>query len=124
MNEREQLQANLAEIIRQSASGNNAVENLLSKHIEEIEIDDALQQPELLEQLRILLDKQGDITVATSQKLPNLKFKLGDMLLEAAGGVLGSIVAIDKPDLGCPNWLLSVDRFLDSRCQSRLSSAW
>jgi hypothetical protein len=26
--------------------------------------------------------------------------------------------------LGCPNRLLSVDRFLDSRCQSRLSSAW
>ena len=27
-------------------------------------------------------------------------------------------------NLGCPNRLLSVDRFLDSRCQSRLSSAW
>ena len=27
-------------------------------------------------------------------------------------------------ELGCPNWLLSVDRFLDSRGQSRLSSAW
>src|SRR5216684_6100971 len=26
--------------------------------------------------------------------------------------------------LGRLNWLLSVDRFLDSRCQSRLSSAW
>jgi hypothetical protein len=26
--------------------------------------------------------------------------------------------------LGCPTRLLSVDRFLDSRCQSRLSSAW
>ena len=26
--------------------------------------------------------------------------------------------------VGCPNRLLSVDRFLDSRCQSRLSSAW
>src|SRR5437867_9523016 len=26
--------------------------------------------------------------------------------------------------LGCLNRLLSVDRFLDSRCQSRLSSAW
>ena|SRR2546428_53078 len=27
-------------------------------------------------------------------------------------------------DLGCLKWLLAVDRFLDSRCQSRLSSAW
>ena len=27
-------------------------------------------------------------------------------------------------ELGCLNRLLSVDRFLDSRCQSRLSSAW
>ena len=26
-------------------------------------------------------------------------------------------------ELGCPNRLLSVDRFLDSRCQSRLSFA-
>ena len=26
--------------------------------------------------------------------------------------------------LGCPNRLLSVDRFLDSRCQSRPSCAW
>ncbi len=26
--------------------------------------------------------------------------------------------------LGCLKWLLAVDRFLDSRCQSRLSSAW
>jgi hypothetical protein len=25
--------------------------------------------------------------------------------------------------LGCLKWLLAVDRFLDSRCQSRLSSA-
>src|SRR2546422_4774227 len=29
-----------------------------------------------------------------------------------------------EPNLGCLNRLLSVDRFLDSRCQSRLSSAW
>src|SRR5437870_500753 len=26
--------------------------------------------------------------------------------------------------IGCLNWLLSIDRFLDSRCQSRLCSAW
>src|SRR6266571_6323647 len=30
----------------------------------------------------------------------------------------------ESPTLGCLNRLLSVDRFLDSRCQSRLSSAW
>ena len=28
------------------------------------------------------------------------------------------------PKLGCLNWLLPSDRFLDSRCQSRFSSAW
>ncbi len=27
-------------------------------------------------------------------------------------------------EIGCLKWLLAVDRFLDSRCQSRLSSAW
>jgi len=30
----------------------------------------------------------------------------------------------DAPELGCLKWLLAVDRFLDSRGQSRLSSAW
>jgi len=30
----------------------------------------------------------------------------------------------DTLRVGCLNRLLSVDRFLDSRCQSRLSSAW
>ena len=29
-----------------------------------------------------------------------------------------------RSGLGCPNRLLSVDRFLDSRCQSRPSCAW
>ena len=26
--------------------------------------------------------------------------------------------------LGCPNWPLALDRFLDSQCQSRLSQVW
>src|SRR5262245_22134515 len=30
----------------------------------------------------------------------------------------------EYPKIGCPNRLFSVTRFLDSRCQSRLSSAW
>ena len=33
-------------------------------------------------------------------------------------------IDLSRIDIGCPNRLLSVDRFLDSKCQSRLSSAW
>src|SRR5712691_10593836 len=33
-------------------------------------------------------------------------------------------ICIDMSGMGCLNRLLSVDQFLDSRCQSRLSSAW
>ena len=36
----------------------------------------------------------------------------------------GVLLPVATSGVGCPNRLLSVDRFLDSRCQSRLSSAW
>ena len=35
-----------------------------------------------------------------------------------------AIIIEGQESLGCLKWLLAVDRFLDSRCQSRLSSAW
>ncbi len=46
------------------------------------------------------------------RKFHCLKHSIATHLLDAGG------------DLGCLNRLLSVDQFLDSRCQSRLSSAW
>ena len=95
MNEREELRVNLAQLIKQSAGDNDEAEKLLNKHIDEIEMDDALQKSELVEQIKAQLNSQGDITVATSQKVQNLKFKLADFLLEAGGSglsVAGSLL--------------------------------
>jgi hypothetical protein len=50
-----------------------------------------------LEIVRIQRDRDGNIIVATTRKLPNLRFNLGDLLLEAAGGGLMAAGAMGHP---------------------------
>ncbi len=50
-----------------------------------------------LETVTIQRDAAGSVVLATSVKLPNLRFRLGDLLLEAAGSGLSIAGALDQP---------------------------
>jgi hypothetical protein len=50
-----------------------------------------------LEVVRIQRDKAGNVVVATMRKLPNLRFRLGDLLLEATGSGMAIAGSLDKP---------------------------
>ncbi len=50
-----------------------------------------------LEAVRVQRDMQGHVVVATTQKLPNLRFRLKDLLVEAASTGTGMAAALDKP---------------------------
>ena len=67
-------------------------------------------------------------TISESEETDNVTVFVGYELAENDEnlGTANSLqeVEIFKPGLGCLNRLSSVDQFLDSRCQSRFSSAW
>lgn len=50
-----------------------------------------------LETIRIKRDGDGNVVFATTQKLPNLRFRLGDLLLETSGTGLSMAGSLDKP---------------------------
>lgn len=50
-----------------------------------------------LEVVRVQRDAQGNVVIATTRKLPNLRFRLGDLLLEAVGTGMSVAGALDQP---------------------------
>jgi hypothetical protein len=63
---------------------------------------DAVEQPIVLqdsdlEVVRIQRDVQGNVVVATTRKLPNLRFHLGDLLLEVVGSGMAVVGSLDQP---------------------------
>ncbi len=54
-------------------------------------------QDDGLEVIGIQRDKAGNVVVATSLKLPNLRFRLGELLLEATGSGVAIAGSFDKP---------------------------
>ena len=69
----------------------------LCECLEELPTPRERNQPETQEAVKILLDSAGDITVATSLKLPNVKLRLGDFLFACASAVAGASSAFDDP---------------------------
>ncbi len=54
-------------------------------------------QDDELEVVGIKRDTAGNVVVATTRKLPNLRFNLGELLLEVTGTVVLAAGSIDKP---------------------------
>ena len=50
-----------------------------------------------LEAVRIQRDVAGNVVLATTIKLPNLRFRLGDLLLEAVGTGVAVTGSLDRP---------------------------
>lgn len=90
-----ELQENLLEIIQQ-AGEQEAVE-LLRSCLVELEDIDETQDAETVQQIKIALDQEGDITVATSIKIPNLKFKLGEFILESVSSGVALASSLNSP---------------------------
>lgn len=76
-----ELQENLLSVMQQAGQLNTV--NLMQNYLVELPVVNETQDAETIQQIKIALDQEGDITVATSIKIPNLKFKLGEFLLEA-----------------------------------------
>ena len=60
--------------------------------------------------------------VSLKQRLNNLNGWQRLWIVFSFLALLTSLVAATT--LGCLKWLLALDRFLDSKCQSRLSYTW
>lgn len=69
----------------------------LCGYLEELPTPQERYQPETHEAVKVLLDSAGDVTVATSLKLPNIKLKLGDFLFACATAVTAASSAFDEP---------------------------
>ncbi len=72
-------------------------ENLLLAHTEELSFDASTLPRETIKQIDAALNEEGDITIATSSKLSNIRFKLGDFLLETASAVITMTTSIQMP---------------------------
>ena len=90
-----ELQENLLEIIQQ-AGEQEAVE-LMQRYLVELEDIDETQDAETVQQIKIALDQEGDITVASSIKIPNLKFKLGELILESVSSSVALASSTSSP---------------------------
>ncbi|HEX8221172.1 MAG TPA: hypothetical protein VF914_18420 [Chloroflexia bacterium] len=97
----EELEANLALLLSEPEISSDDVQagQLLKRHLIEIEAPPTVleDQPGTVKQINILLSQEGDVTVATSRKIPNLKFHLGEFLLEAVGNVVSLPNLLDNP---------------------------
>ena len=72
------------------------MESGLLNHITEIE-DGGIPIDSALETVRIQRDRAGNVVLATTQKLANLRFNLGDLLLEAAAGGVTAAGGLGQP---------------------------
>jgi hypothetical protein len=72
--------------------GDERLFNYVGVMVEAIELQD-----NELEEIRIQRDKAGNVVVATTLKLPNLRFRLGDLLLEATGSGMAIAGSVDQP---------------------------
>ena len=71
---------------------------------------------------RVEVDRCGDYHIHVSCTVRQTRCaSCGKAISKSHGYCKASVI---EHLLGCLNRLLSVDQFLDSRCQSRLSSAW
>lgn len=88
-------QENLLEIIQQA--GEQEVIELMQGYLVELEDIDETQDAETVQQIKIALNQEGDITVATSTKIPNLKFKLGEFVLESVSSGVALASSTSSP---------------------------
>src|SRR4051812_34818293 len=83
--------------LNSSAEAGIEAATLLDKYFEDLPEIPASAEPSLAKQIEIMLDQGGDITVVTSRNLPNLKFHLGEFLLEVGTKMARAAVSLDKP---------------------------
>lgn len=85
----------LAPLLEQAAEHGSAEgREILESAIEVLPIKGSLTPDGTSFEIQILLDSRGTITVATTRKVPNLRFRLGEVLLETVGygtGIPGNI---------------------------------
>lgn len=80
----------LVPLLEQAArEGSQEGRDLLESAIEVLPADGAVTPGGAPFDITVLLDSRGTIAVATTRKLPNLRFRLGEVLLEAAEYVVG-----------------------------------
>lgn len=70
-------------------------EALLLNYVEDVETIELADSA--LEAVRIQRDVQGNVVLATTRKLPNLRFRLGDLLLETVGTGMSVAGSLDQP---------------------------
>ncbi|WP_420640471.1 hypothetical protein [Candidatus Leptofilum sp.] len=90
-----ELQENLLSVMQQAGQLNTV--NLMQNYLVELPVVNETQDAETIQQIKIALDQEGDITVATSIKIPNLKFKLGEFLLEAVSSSVALASSTKSP---------------------------
>ena len=92
---------NLQEVIQEIASSTDAdaqvSRSLLQKHMVELADWDATTPIETIKQIQIALSEEGNVTIATSMKIPNIKFRLGEFLLEAISIAVTASSSSDTP---------------------------
>jgi hypothetical protein len=82
----DELHANLSEIIHHVSD--SYTPDVLQRHLIEFEEQEEAEATETVQQIKIVLNQEGDITAATTLKIPNLKFNLGSLILESVTSVV------------------------------------
>jgi len=90
----ESLKAFLIETESLAHAKNDEI-NLVSSFLE---VNQTTQSDEIFsKEIRIIQNQEQNITIATTVKLPNLKFKLGELLLEILGSGSALAESLEKP---------------------------
>lgn len=98
MRSSESYEDTLASVIVGSSEGDDAeIQALFHGTIDKLASDAYTSREDLIEHIDIVMSEQGDITVATTLKLPNLRFRLGDFLLEATSTAVSAASSPERP---------------------------
>lgn len=93
----EELSNNLQEIIQDVVAIEPEATQILYNNLALLKQKDEQEIKETIQQIEIALNEEGDITVATTLKIPNLKFHLGEFLLESTSSAVAISGSLKDP---------------------------
>lgn len=93
----EELSNNLQEIIQEVSTIESETTQILYSKLTLLKQKDEQGIKGTVQQIDIILNDEGDITVATTLKIPNLKFHLREFLLESTSSAIAASGSLNSP---------------------------
>lgn len=93
----EELPYNLHEIVQDVAATEPESLHILYNNLVLLKQKNEPEIKDVIQQIKLILSEEGDISVATTLKIPNLKFQLGEFLLESTSSTIAAAGSLKDP---------------------------